>query len=374
MDIIFAHDHKFRVMDGEYYSTGGLSNDVLTRYTNVFGNVTVICRTVPKQINDKNLSKIINKNVFIVEGYNNRSTIKDTIKNADAVIVRLPSIIGNVAVRYAKYFNKPYLVEIVGCPLDSYWNHSIKGKIVAPYFFLNMKAIVKRAPYSLYVTNKFLQKRYPCNGRTIGCSDVVLLGTDEEVLKDRIRFINNRKKDAAVTIGTIAAVDVKYKGQEYIIRAIAKLKKEGYNFEYCLVGGGNYEYLSSVAKKLDIKNNIKFLGTLPHNEVFSYLDTLEIYAQPSLVEGLPRALIEAMSRGCPAIGSVAGGITELLDENCVFHKGAVDEICEILKSFTIDKMKKEAKRSFEIAQSYRREVLDKKRKNFYKEFAESVGN
>lgn len=374
MNLVFVHDHKFRVIDGEYYSTGGLSNDVLTRYTNIFGNVTVICRTVSKQLNDNNLSKITNKNVKIIEGYYNRSIMKEIIRNSDAVIARLPSVLGNKAVRYAKAFSKPYLVEVVGCPWDSYWNHSIKGKIVASYFFLKMKDIVKHAPYSLYVTTKFLQRKYPCSGRTIGCSDVVLLDFDSRAFMHRVQSINNRKKDVPIIIGTIAAVDVKYKGQEYIIKAIAKLKQEGYNFEYHLVGGGKGDYLRLIAKKLDVEDKVKFLGTLPHHEVFNYLDTIDIYAQPSRVEGLPRALVEAMSRGCPAIGTIVGGIPELLEQSCIFHKGEVYEICKILKSFTKDKMKKEAERSFNIAQDYRKEILDEKREAFYKEFAESIGD
>jgi len=374
MNLVFVHDHKFRIIDGEYYSTGGLSNDVLTRYTNIFGNVTVICRTVSKQLNDNNLSKITNKNVKIIEGYNNRSIMKEAIRNSDAVIARLPSVLGSKAVRYAKNFSKPYLIEVVGCSWDSYWNHSIKGKIVAPHFFFRMKEIVKHAPYILYVTTKFLQKKYPCIGRNIGCSDVVLFDYDSQSIRNRVQSISNKKKDLPIIIGTIAAVDVKYKGQEYIIKAIAKLKQEGYNFEYHLVGGGKSDYLRLIAKKLNVEDNVKFLGTLPHHEVFNYLDNIDIYAQPSKVEGLPRALVEAMSRGCPAIGAMSGGIPELLDESCIFHKGAVHEICEILKSFTKDKMKKEAERSFSIAENYKKVILDERRDAFYNEFAESVGN
>ena len=65
-------------------------------------------------------------------------------------------------------------MEVVGCPWDAYWNYSLKGKIVAPFATYMMKRRVKSAPFVLYVTNKFLQKRYPTKGKKINCSNVEL--------------------------------------------------------------------------------------------------------------------------------------------------------------------------------------------------------
>ena len=46
-------------------------------------------------------------------------------------------------------------------------------------------------------------------------------------------------------------------------------------------------------------------------------DNIDVFIMPSLQEGLPRSMVEAMSRGCNVIGSRVGGIPELLDDN--FH-------------------------------------------------------
>jgi len=265
------------------------------------------------------------------------------------------------------------LIEIVGCPWDSLWNYSLKGKIIAPYMYFAMKIVVKNAPFAIYVTNEFLQHRYPCKGKSIGCSDVSLPMQDESILKNRIRKIKNMADNKTIVIGTIAAVNVRYKGQEYVIKAVSKLNKEGYNFEYHLVGGGDNSYLKSVAEKYGVLEKVKFLGTLPHKMVFEYLDNIDIYIQPSKTEGLPRALVEAMSRGCPALGSKIGGIPELLKEEFLFHNGSISEIYKLLKSINKEIMLKEAKRNFEKAQNYDKKLLDKKRDNFYKKFIESIG-
>lgn len=65
--------------------------------------------------------------------------MEEEIKNADALIVKLHSKIAECAIKYARKYKIPYLVEVVGCPWDAYWNHSLKGKIVAPMMTLSTK-------------------------------------------------------------------------------------------------------------------------------------------------------------------------------------------------------------------------------------------
>src|SRR5699024_12266879 len=103
------------------------------------------------------------------------------------------------------------------------------------------------------------------------------------------------------TSGIGGAVNVSPNGQRYIIEALGKLKKEGdKNFDYQRVGLGDQSYLKSIAKECDVIDQVKFLGSMQDDEVFNWLETIDIYTQPSRQEGLPRALIEAMSRGLPA--------------------------------------------------------------------------
>ncbi len=375
MKLVFVHDTKFREINGRYYTSEGLSDKVLTRYTDIFGYLTIIARVVARQKEDKDLSMISNPNISIIKTdllKDENCQIEDCVKNCDALIIRLPSFIGNRIIELAKKYKKPYLLEVVGCPWDAFWNHSNLGKIVAPYMFLKTKKLVREAPYALYVTSEFLQRRYPCNGLNIGCSDVELTNFDNDILKKRIEKIETMSEK--IVIGTLAAVNVRYKGQEYVIEAISELVKNGYDYEYELVGGGDNSYLKALAQKMGISARVRFLGTLPHEKVFDWIDTVDIYIQPSRQEGLPRALIEAMSRGCPALGSTTGGIPELLNNKFVFNNGAVGEICDLLKKLDQDTMIIEAKRSFKKAKEYDGEVLDEKRASFYLKFKEGIKN
>src|SRR5699024_6751625 len=91
------------------------------------------------------------------------------------------------------------------------------------------------------------------------------------------------------------------------------LVSQGITVEYQAVGGGSPTRLKHLARELGIEDRVKFLGPLDHDAVFSWLETVDIYAQLSRTEGLPRALVEAMSRGCACIGTEVGGIPELLE-------------------------------------------------------------
>ena len=393
MKLLLAYGFNF-IKDKEenIYAYGAINNDLFERYSNLSDNLTILSNFDKKEYNVELLRKSFNtiktSNKKIVEVPNIYSSyytylnpiirhkidkiIEKSVVESDAIIIRVPSFIGYKVAKFAKKHNKPYLVEIVGCTWDALWNHSTKGKLIAFSNYFSMKKSVKKAPFALYVTNMFLQHRYPNNGVNIGCSDVALLETNNQVLEQRLKKINEMTETQTIVLGTTAAVNVRYKGQQYVIKAISKLNKEGYNFEYHLVGGGDNSYLKAMAKKYKIEDKVKFLGTYTHKEVFDYLDMIDVYIQPSKQEGLPRSLVEAMSRGCPSLGSTVGGIPELLDKKNIFKKSSSKEIYVLLKHINRESLMDEAKRNFTKAQEYNKDVLNEKREAFYKDFIDKV--
>lgn len=382
MKALFAHELKFyETEDGKLYLRG-YEKKFWNRYLNHFNEMYIIGRKVclnNVDINDYN--EFNGDGIFFIEvpDINNpikylnnirrtKQTIANLVQSVDCVITRLPGIYPSTALEYSKKYNKPYIVEMVGCPWDAYWNHSIKGKIIAPFMTFTTKKLVKHAPYCVYVTNEFLQRRYPCDGQTIGCSDVALPSLDDSVLKRRLDKITHMNLNEPIILGTAGAIDVKYKGQVYVIKAISILNKQGYNFEYHLAGDGDNKFLESVAEYNNVADKVVFLGVLPHEDIYEYLDSIDIYIQPSRAEGLPRALIEAMSRACPSLGSATGGIPELLSEDMMFCNGVVEDIVSLLKKMNKQKMVLAANRCFQKAKEFDSSVLDKNRMEFYGNF------
>lgn len=376
MKLVFAHDHKLRYIDGKYYTTGGLSDSITGRYMQYFDHLTIFCRAIKKQPYDTGLFEIKNPDITVkpvsdgslLLSSEAKKTMRDEIKAADALIVKLHSKIAEEAIKCAREYNIPYLVELVACPWDSYWNHGLKGKFVAPMMTISTKREVLRAPYVVYVTKEFLEKRYPTDGKWIDCSDVELQETDGSILEKRLEKIKNSAEP--LVLGTLAQVDVLYKGQEYVIKAIAQLRKEGKEYRYKMAGSGSPERLKKCAEACGVSDLVEFCGVLNHDDVFSWLDDIDFYIQPSKQEGLPRAMAEAVSRACPAAGSTAGGIGELIDKKFVFKKGSAEGIVKILRSLNKETMSLQAAANYELSKNYEKKYLDEKRNAFYKEFAD----
>ena len=94
---------------------------------------------------------------------------------------------------------------------------------------------------------------------------------------------------------------------------------------------------------------MSFEVLLPHSEVFIELRNIDIYVQPSLQEGLPESVVEAMSLGCPVIGSNVGGIPELINQDMIFKKKNSNQLANIIENITKEKLIIEAKNNFEKA-------------------------
>ncbi len=386
MNLTFIHTSARVKFDdaGNMYTNGSYSMEVWERYLRIFDRITLVMRRDPvaytqqeaaAQFNIISSEKISFQELpdttrSVTKFFNPKvkqeisRIMEKAIRNADGVIVRLPG--ANQAVAYAKKHGKPCMVEVVGCPFDSLWNHSFRGKLLAIPYYFGLKRGMKKATSAIYVTNVFLQNRYPTPGMQTGCSDVVLEQIDDSVLEKRLSHIATSTGDKTV-IGTTAAVNVAYKGQKYVIKALGKLKKRGItNFEYQLAGGGDQTALRKLAVSCDVEDQVVFLGSVPHEQVFQWLDTIDLYVQPSRQEGLPRALLEAMSRGLPAFGAKTGGIPELLDDQYIFSNTSrnIREITEILLGFTNENRITQAKRNFHVAKEYQKDILDQRRSAF----------
>lgn len=242
--------------------------------------------------------------------------------------------------------------------------------MIAHYKMWQQKSLMKNVPYSIYVTKDYLQSKYPTNGKSISCSDVMLQSIDERSLEQRIESIQGSKNEKLV-LGTVAAIDVPYKGQGDVIKAIRTLKNDGIYISYKIVGRGDPTRLQNIIVRNNLEGKVKIVGSLKHEKVFDFMKDIDLYIQPSKQEGLPRALIEAMNTGCPALGARTAGIPELLEDECVFTPGKVSEIVKKIKMIDKPWLINQAKKNFSVSKDYQKKNLNKRRMDFYEEFIEN---
>jgi glycosyltransferase involved in cell wall biosynthesis len=102
------------------------------------------------------------------------------------------------------------------------------------------------------------------------------------------------------------------KGQQYLIGAFARIRKQLPNARLLIAGTGELkEELEKQALSLGCDSSVHLLGNVDNMPEF--YSAVDVFVLPSIAEGLPRTLIEAMASGVLCIASDVGGIPEILD-------------------------------------------------------------
>lgn len=110
-----------------------------------------------------------------------------------------------------------------------------------------------------------------------------------------------------------------YKGQRYLLQALARLRDLGVPF-HCRIAGEGEErpQLEALRAALGLDGRVELAGACTEEQVAALLARANCYVQPSVVapsgkmEGIPVALMEALAAGLPVIASDLSGIPELV--------------------------------------------------------------
>lgn len=366
--LLFCHDHWFSFYEGRVYSPGKLDYQKFKFYLDLFDSVDVLGRVRNVTSLSKNDIVADGENVQVT-GIRNLSTwrsffyrndvakiIEKKIDECDFVIVRVPSEIGNLAARIARKKNKPYMAEIVVRAYDAlFYQNSFFAKLYAPIMEMKTKKVVSYATYALYVTADYLQKYYPNNCKL---NDAVSDVSITEV--SSAKLLSNK---TIYHIGIIGSPDVAVKGVGDAIAAIELVRDSGLDIHFHVLGN----HCKYVKKNPLLPKWVHFDGSLPSNQVIDWLDKLDLYLQPSYAEGLPRALIEAMSRGLPCVASSVGGIPELLGSAFLINPGDIASLRNAINELLTDKYMYDnaSLSSLDTAKRYVHSVLNDKRIKFY---------
>lgn len=186
--------------------------------------------------------------------------------------------------------------------------------------------------------------------------------TDSISNSDRKLMLEIRDKFSFV-IGTHAVVS-KIKGLDTIIKGLPKLE----NFSFVIIGDGpEVGNLKLLAKELNVDDRVYFLGF--NKNIGSFFKFYDVYAMPSRSEGLPIALIEAISCKTPCLTSDIPTFKELFvnDEVHSFKVDDLDDFCkEILKFKEINFRESLIEKAYnKYLQKYTDEIMAQNYYNLY---------
>ncbi len=390
MNVLYCHDNVyFHSEMGDIYSSGQFPYSYFVPFIEAFGNVTVIGRGqyLNKDRDIKKLNVCLGPAIDFALMPNINSIcglwkyyalvnekLERLVSEADAVIIRAVSDIGWLAFHHAKKQNKPIAMEMSACAWDSTWNHgSPYGKLYAPVRYYRDKKMTAQASHVIYVSQHFLQKRYATQGVTAMASNVRIERPDPAFLVRRLEKIRSRGPDDFIVIGLIGTLGHKLKGIHTALQALKHMEhRRPAQFIFRILGPGNPEPYRAEAEALGLQDHVIFDGTIQTGEkVLDWLMNVDLYIQPSFQEGVPRATIEAMSRGCPVIGSTAGGIPELLPSRWLHKPGDYKRLASLMLEMLGDAGLQEqaAQENFEKSKAYASEILTPIRKKFWADFA-----
>jgi sugar transferase (PEP-CTERM/EpsH1 system associated) len=166
--------------------------------------------------------------------------------------------------------------------------------------------------------------------------DMRKFGPDREVraqVRQRLRISENQ-----VLIGSVGRL-VPLKDYPTLLRAVEDLIKGGLDCSLLLVGSGPEEVAlrRQASESKTLRDRVIFTGA--SKEVSSLLKGMDIFALPSVCEGMSYTLLEAMASGLPIVAMRVGGNAELVQENTTGYlcsAGAVPELASRLKQLAQD--------------------------------------
>ncbi len=382
MNLLLVFDHRFvRAADGVVSSSKSYGYSFFAkRYLQVFDSVTILARVAPDASGAHAGEATQGRGVVLASlgdwqgplglarvGHRVRTELGRRLSSADAVLLVAPGMLAALAHRILMRLGKPYGVEVVGDPYDAMAPASMKHPLRPVLRWSatrELRRVCADAAAVSYVTREALQRRYPCPAYAAGVSDVELSAA---AFADGARAVRPQgARRTLVTVGTMAQL---YKAQDVLIDAVAACVRDGVDVGLILVGDGRYRAaLERRAAGRQLGERVRFVGAVPAGDaVRRVLDAADLFVLASHQEGLPRAMVEAMARALPCIGSTVGGIPELLPAEDLVPPGDAAALAARIRDVVGDpaRMRRMSERSLETARRYRDDLLHEQRVAFY---------
>ncbi len=394
--VVATEARLWRDADGRVYCPSGSSGyDFWRRYLDGFDEALVLARVFSSAARPAGAARAVVEGpgvrVAALPGYDGPrglmrhlsatlAAIGAALAASDAAILRMPGAVGMLCGRAAALMRRPVGVEVVGDPQEVFATGVGDGaaRALRALFTHDLRWHCRRADAVAYVTREPLAARYPAGAAACTAEySSVELGDDAFVAEPSgaSRPLRQPGPSGVFHIVSVGQLEQRYKGIDVLLDAIYRLQARAQEdalppVRATIVGEGRYrDELGRLAESLGIGMQVYFRGLVSAGAgVRAVLDSADLFVLPSRTEGLPRALIEAMARGLPAIASRVGGVPALLPDDALVEPGDAAALADAIAVRTTDSawLGRAGQENWQRARAYHADVLQPRRRALYR--------
>jgi glycosyltransferase involved in cell wall biosynthesis len=214
---------------------------------------------------------------------------------------------GFASVLIAKILKKPILIQILGSDINHYVDYYLRRKMIY-YTLKNSDAVtaVSNALKKRVIDIGIPEEKVTFNPN--GVDTAKFYPSDKYETQKRLNL--PQKKYIILFVGNLVSV----KGISYLLEALHIIKNDfDKNILLIIIGDGILKNnLENQVKRLELIENVEFKGVRPHNEIPFWMNASDLLCLPSLNEGMPNVVLEALACGKPVVATNVGGIPEII--------------------------------------------------------------
>ena len=338
---VTTHAQMFQTPDGKVWTNSVYGYDFFKRYLDVFENVRLVTRM--KRITYEDLGNRVlvsgpRLEFFALPFYHGpwqyarkytsiKRALEQAIESCDCAVLRIPDQLAFQIFNKVKRANIPCAVEVVAHSWDLYAPGTIKTvlrPLLRVLWDFNQRKLCKQANGVAYVTEKYIQKRYPSGIKTMDSERFETFYTSADL--NPVYFSEPRTKESfdkdILNFVHVSGINNNAKGHCELLNVMADLKKHGIKHRLTFIGGGTLlNKFKEMSAELKLNDQVEFIGHLSNpSEIAEKLKASDLFILPTMTEGLPRVILEAMASGLPCIATDVGGIPELISERALVNR------------------------------------------------------
>lgn len=385
--LLVADGHYYIEKNGDVYVESVFDYSFYSRYLSTFEEVYAIVRAENVDVAPSNSKLASGNNVrflpipasrgvkeYLKNYLKDRKLIKQYIKEFDCAIFRVPGVVANTVQPLFSKTKKPYAIEVIVDPWEYYSKGTVKSitrPLVRLLWTYSLKKMCLDANGVSYVTKQYLQEKYPCKAILNDEGSCFTTSYSSVELPDD-SFCNPRTytSKSKYIISHVANAFTGYgKGHVTLMKAAKIVLENGYDIDVWFIGDGTLRpTFESISHDLGISEHVKFLGRMPSGDkVREKIRESDLFVFPTMAEGLPRVVLEAMAEGLPVISSPVCGIPEILPKECLVEYYDYQKYAKAIINMinSPETMTSYSRINLEVSKNFSNSILTAKRNVFY---------